>query len=103
FAASRRFFVTIETRGTSRERDGIVPLHEEILRRVRALPGVARAGMSTLAPQYGGRNRTMSFAVPRGDDTRDRDPSVLLTAVTPGYFATAGIRLDRGRDFTESD
>ena len=48
--------VSVETRGTSYERSGIVPLHEDILRRVRAVPGVERAGMTTVMPIAGGRS-----------------------------------------------
>lgn len=99
FSTSGVTLVSIETRGTPYEKGGIVPLHDEILRRVRATPGVQRAGMVTLAPIAGGRNIEVRLdadgeAVPR---------SIVLAAITPDYLATIGIRLAAGRDFTTYD
>src|SRR4029434_5444727 len=63
FSTSGVTLVSVETRGTPYQPAGIVPLHEEILRRVRAIPGVERAGMSTVSPIAGGRNSTVSLNV----------------------------------------
>ncbi len=42
----------IETRGTSLESAGIVPIHAAMLDRVRALPGVEHAGLATYVPVF---------------------------------------------------
>jgi predicted permease len=91
----------LETRATSFERDGIVPIHQDILDRVRAAPGILAAGMATRIPAYGGRNMSFAYSVigkPQIDSAE-----IDLTAVTAGYFAAAGTRLIGGRDFGASD
>jgi putative ABC transport system permease protein len=99
FAASGVTLVSIETRGTPYERSGIVPLHAEILRRVRAVPGVEHAGMSTMMPIAGGRRMTVKLDASGEVAWR----SIILAGVTPGYLASAGIALRAGRDFTDLD
>jgi predicted permease len=98
FATSGITLVSVETRGTRYERGGIVPLHEEMLRRVRAIPGVDRVGMATVMPIAGGRNSKVML---EGDGTT-RVQSV-LAGTTPGYLAAMGIALAAGRDFTPRD
>ncbi len=79
------------------------------LHRVRELPGVKSAALTTMLP-YG--NITNSRRVMRFDETvaAKTDPKApepgaggLFTAVTPGWFDTIGVRLLRGRDFTETE
>jgi len=99
FSRSGVTFVSIETRGTPYERGGIVPLHDEMLRRVRATPGVERAGMVTNAPIAGGRNIEVGLDANGQVVTR----SLVLAGMTPDYLAAIGIRLVGGRDFTAHD
>jgi predicted permease len=99
FANSGVTLVSIETRGTLYEQGGIVPIHAEMLRRVRAIPGVERAGMSTQTPIAGGRNITVSLDADGAVVWR----SLAFTSVSPDYFASVGIALIAGRDFTDRD
>jgi len=99
FATSGVTVVSVETRGTPYERDGIVPLQAEILRRVRAVSGVEQAGMSTMLPIAGGRRTTVELDA----DGTVITPSIIMNAVTPGYLAAAGIALRAGRDLTDRD
>jgi macrolide transport system ATP-binding/permease protein len=72
-------------------------LQDEILRRVGALPGVEGASLSFGGDvQGGGFPRTLLLP----DGTPRRAP---FATVTPGYFATAGLRLVGGRAFTRDD
>jgi predicted permease len=77
--------------------------------RVRALPGVRAAALTTMLP-YG--NITNARRIMRLDevavaktDPNAPDPgaSGLFTAVTPGWFDAIGVRLLRGRDFTDNE
>ena len=75
--------------------------HARLLERMSAIPGVASAGAVNWQP--------LGDALIVGDfhiEGRPDSPDVNMVdkpAVTPGYFATMGIRLLRGRDFAEQD
>ena len=74
-------------------------LHE----RLSALPGMAHVAIATSAPTSG-YDTSSSFVVEGlPPPARARGPLADVSAVTPGYFATLGIRLLQGRDFTEDD
>jgi putative ABC transport system permease protein len=77
---------------------------EEMLRRVRALPGVGSAAVVTLRPLSGPVGMDWPFTV-EGQAPKDaeRNPLLNFETVSPGYFETLGIPLKRGRDFTDSD
>jgi putative ABC transport system permease protein len=76
--------------------------YDELLRRVRALPAVDAAGAIRrlpLATEIGDRGLTVEgYAPPPGQNAK-ADWQV----VTPGAMEALGIRLVRGRTFTESD
>jgi predicted permease len=80
------------------QRPGSVP--ESALDRVRALPGVVSASLSTHTPLSGW---TWSEpAVPAGQPLPERDTAVFVGA-SPGFFATLQIPIVAGRAFTEAD
>ena len=95
------FVLAVETRGTSLEGAGIVPIHTDILERVRALPGVEHAAMATFVPFFGGRRSTRQLELI--GQPADPLPSVVMDAVTPDFFAATGIALVAGRDFGPAD
>lgn len=76
-------------------------MREEILARLRALPGVTSASRSLNTPISG----TMYMApidshLPNAPTARD---AAAFNFVSPGFFATLGTPLLAGRDFTEGD
>ena len=80
--------------------------YQEAQRSVSALPGVQGAATSMMAPwrDSGFLKFTLQFAVEgrRSESSKD-DLRARFRIVSPGYFATLGISLLEGRDFTEAD
>ena len=77
-------------------------LFGRMMQRAKSVPGVAGAALSLGGPfgwQFG-----HSFRVP-GLDSVPRTPSggPYINAVTPGFFATLGTRILKGRGFTAAD
>jgi predicted permease len=74
---------------------------DQVIDRLRSLPGVQGAALAQGAPLTGGFARSV---FPEGADTTTRDRILVqVNTVTPGYFSTIGIPLLRGRDFRSSD
>ena len=92
-----------EVRDTRYAQTGLRPLYGEMLRRVRALPGVKAAGMATRVPvAYGGWSPE-EVTVPGYQATSGEDMHMDVIMSTPGYLEATGIAVRRGRDFTEAD
>src|SRR5215472_3626212 len=77
--------------------------YRDLLPRVRALPGVESASLAAWVPmgdtQFGGKIDVPGVPPAKGQPA----PSALFNAVSPGYFRTMGIAIERGRDIAESD
>ena len=72
--------------------------YQQVVERVRALPGVERVGAVSRLPFSGG-NSNRSFNLQGSDKSYDAD----IRISTPDYFRTMGIPLLRGRVFNEQD
>jgi predicted permease len=76
-------------------------IFQQILSRVRSLPGVEAAGMVDYLPL--GQNRAWGTPLPQGMKRPNKAPAGPLVYVSsPGYVRAMGISL-RGRDFTWDD
>ena len=76
-------------------------IFQEILDRVRALPGIESAGITDMLPLD--RNRSWGFQA-KGRIYRPGElQGTLVYVVTPGYIGTMGMRLREGRDFNWHD
>ncbi|HEX6732326.1 MAG TPA: ABC transporter permease, partial [Pyrinomonadaceae bacterium] len=84
-------------------RQQVVSLYEQIATDIKALPGVQSVGFVSAGPQFGGFEST--DVLPEGDAaTVSRDyPQAVYFNASQNYFATMGIPLLRGRDFSGSD
>jgi predicted permease len=74
---------------------------DEVLRRVRAIPGVESAGITDALPL--GKNRTWGARAKGVTYERGRFPIAFPRIVSDGYFASMGIPLKAGRDIAPSD
>jgi predicted permease len=77
--------------------------YRDLLQRVRALPGVESASLAAWVPmgdtEFGGKIDVPGVAPAKGEP----GPSALFNAVSPGYFQTMSIPIERGRDIADSD
>lgn len=78
---------------------------DEALRRIRALPGVEGAAASNVVPwRDAGKFGPFPVAAANEGTTDARElPRAVLRNVTPGFFATMGVPLLAGREFTDDD
>jgi hypothetical protein len=80
-----------------------IAYYDNLLTRLRALPGVKAAG-ATSAPPLGGDHWGGLFEAEGRDVGRQgENPEVLRVAATPGYFDAIGMTLLEGRTFDEED
>jgi putative ABC transport system permease protein len=85
------------------DRERRAAFFDEVIRRVRALPGVQSAAVAGNLPlTYNGDSMNISVeGVP--DPPPDQRPDVIFRANGAGYFGTMGLSIIRGRDFTDQD
>jgi macrolide transport system ATP-binding/permease protein len=76
---------------------------DQLIGRVRSLPGVESAAFARLTPLGYGVYSTTPIAVDDYVPPPDEQPSVDYNQVGPDYFATMGIPLIAGREFTRAD
>jgi predicted permease len=92
--------VTLENAGYPAALNG--PVHDDLLRRFRALPGVRAAGAAEITPISGmawnGHITVQGKVVKSTEETQ-----VYFNRVTAGYFGAMGTTLVAGRDFDQRD
>ena len=77
--------------------------YRAMLERTRALPGVQSASLASVVP-LSDSVQGSDLAIPGSATSPDQPaPHAETDAVSPGYFTTMGIAVNRGRDFTDAD
>ncbi|PYT03102.1 MAG: hypothetical protein DMF60_19370 [Acidobacteria bacterium] len=95
-------FVYLPARKYSKPEQSL-QFYQGLIDRMRGLPGVRAAGLTTSIP-FGGDDNTDNFIVEGHEPgTGDEGVQAQLLAMTPGNLEAMGIPLLRGRDFLESD
>ena len=74
---------------------------QQLLDRLRSLPGVTAAGVANMAPLE--RSSLVAQVTLRGDAEEPITARVLSYVVTPGFTEAMGLRLREGRPFQASD
>jgi predicted permease len=77
--------------------------YTRVLSEVRALPGISNAGFVSFLPLGKMRGGIWPVSFDGRQVNRADNQNAFLRYVTPGYFATLGIPITRGRDIAESD
>jgi predicted permease len=78
----------------------IIAFFDQLLTRVRTLPGVTAAGLTTAAPGEGWGGDVSAFVVEHPPVSPDQWIDLMHRGVDPGYFSAMQIPLVRGRFFT---
>ncbi|MEZ5418538.1 MAG: ABC transporter permease [Vicinamibacterales bacterium] len=103
FQADRVITARVSRMGAAAQASS-VGFTDEVIDRVRALPGVTSAAATSFLPLDGQLGIGSSFWLgDRPDPGPGNKPVADYRPVTPGYFATLGIRLVAGRDFSAQD
>jgi len=76
---------------------------DDLLERLKALPGVESAAFGRLTPLSYGSFSSTPIAVDGYQPPPEEQPIVEYNEVGPDYFATIGIPLVSGREFTRAD
>jgi len=85
------------------DRERRAAFFDEVMRRVRELPGVRSAAVAGNLPlTYDGDSMTIGVEEVL-DPPPGQRPDVIFRAIGSGYFNTMGISIVRGRDFTDQD
>lgn len=76
---------------------------DEVLMRLRQLPGVVAAGSIGALPMTGGNSGTWYFRSDQAEPLPAQRPVGDVSIITPGYFEAMSIPLLKGRAFNEHD
>jgi putative ABC transport system permease protein len=79
------------------------PFYDELIPRVRNLPGVESVAVATDLPLTHTGNSIYVTIEGRPDLPPDQQVDVITRVVSPGYFSTMGIPFVQGRDFNAQD
>lgn len=101
YDASTVITAGLDIRSTGFPAEQLPALYARLQQEVAAVPGVRTVSLSTYGVATGFR-RISGFTVP-GRSIAPGTNSAQENFVSPEFFSTVGLRLLRGRDFTESD
>lgn len=103
FRSDHVLLVTIDTAGSGYKPEQLAARYQELLPRLRAIPGVRSASVSGCTPLEGcgSGSRHVSAEGYVEDPGQRQRPAISF--VSPGYFETLGIPILAGRDFSMRD
>ena len=80
-----------------------VAFFEELIAKVRALPGVDAAGLATQVPGEGWGGDDIETVVEHPPVPKGQEPDLMVRGADPGFFAAIRMPLLRGRIFTSDE
>jgi len=86
--------------------DQIVTFYREAMRRISELPGVDRVAIGTTVPWRDAGNFGPGFQFSIAGYAKangEEDPRARFRTISPGFFASLGVPILAGRDFTDAD
>ena len=96
-------FTAVDLRGAGYDAIRAKTFDDELMEWVQALPGVESAALARATPLSYGSFSSSAIAVDGYQAPPEEQPEVEYNQVGPGYFATMGIPLLSGREFTRAD
>ena len=88
-----------------RPREQSLPLYREAIRRIGELPGVEQVSVGTLVPwrEAGAFFEALFTVEGYAKADGEEDPRARFRTVSPGFFASLGVPIIAGRDFSDAD
>ena len=103
FSTTRVFDTSITLTAAGYDAARAKTFQEELMQRIRALPGVEAAAYARTVPLGYGSFSSTPIAVDGYEPQPNESTDELYNEVSPEYFATMGIPLVSGREFTRAD
>lgn len=103
FSTTRVFDTSVSLTAAGYDALRAKTIQDELIQRVRALPGVERAAYARVVPLGYESFSSTPIALDGYEPQPNEQTTAEYNEVSPDYFATMGIPLISGRDFTRSD
>jgi predicted permease len=89
--------------GSLKGEEAVSVFYRQLLDRLGAVPGVTSVSVSTGMPVYGTSFGMPFYIAGKPVDDPSKRPGAGFNMVTPDYYRTFGIRMAKGRPFTDQD
>jgi putative ABC transport system permease protein len=103
FDASNVLTFPVSLPGDRYRQDQRASFFHELVSRLQTLPGVVSSGAAGYLPMSGNMSRTTLETVGGRAIPLAQRIGIVYASVTPGYFETVGIKIQRGRSFLNTD
>ncbi|HET9219952.1 MAG TPA: FtsX-like permease family protein, partial [Terriglobia bacterium] len=103
FDRSNLLLAFVDPFGTTHSPEKMMALTSQLIERVESFPGVKAVSMTRFAPISGGSGTNLDFRVNRSGADPILARGVWVNNVGPRYFATLGVPIIAGREFSDWD